>query len=88
MRFRTDTLVWTRFRPIGNSLPKRLTVLIPIIGYLIIFNSTLAHYAELISVLNGNSHVVGVELPDKVMSTLSTPNTEAGVLNQLEYCAF
>jgi hypothetical protein len=36
--------------------PSDWSTLIPIIGYLIIFNSTLAHYAELISELNGNSH--------------------------------
>jgi hypothetical protein len=40
---------WTKLRPIGNSWPARLTVLIPIVGYLIIFNTFLAHYADLIT---------------------------------------
>lgn len=35
-------------RPVGNSWPARLTVLIPLVGYFIIFNAKLAGYADLI----------------------------------------
>jgi hypothetical protein len=36
------TLHWTTLRPIGNSWPARLTIIIPLIGYFIIFNDALA----------------------------------------------
>jgi hypothetical protein len=38
----TMTLHWTTLRPIGNSWPARLTIIIPLIGYFIIFNDALA----------------------------------------------
>jgi hypothetical protein len=45
--------MWPSLRPIGNSWATRLTILIPIFGYLIIFNAALAHYAALIVELGG-----------------------------------
>jgi hypothetical protein len=40
-------------RPIGNSFAARLTVLIPLIGYFIIFNDKLIDYVKLISEVAG-----------------------------------
>ncbi len=34
---------WTWLREVGNSTPVKLTVLIPLVGYLIIFNQALVH---------------------------------------------
>jgi hypothetical protein len=45
---------WTLLRRVGNSVPVRLTVLIPLVGYLIIFNSYVIHYLELAKELVGN----------------------------------
>lgn len=44
---------WTRLRPVGNSLPAKLTILIPLIGYLIIFNAKVAKYLHLVRELSG-----------------------------------
>jgi hypothetical protein len=33
---------WTTLRPVGNSWPARLTILLPLVGYFIIFNDALA----------------------------------------------
>jgi hypothetical protein len=38
---------WSSVRAIGNSVYVRLTVLIPLIGYLIIFNANVVHYLQL-----------------------------------------
>src|ERR1700681_4261929 len=38
---------WSLLRRVGNSSAVRLTILIPLIGYLIIFNSYVVHYLEL-----------------------------------------
>jgi hypothetical protein len=46
---------WTTLRPIGNSWAARLTILIPIVGYLIIFSSTAASYLHLIREVGGAS---------------------------------
>lgn len=43
---------WSTLRPVGNLWVTRLTVLIPIVGYMIIFNSELARYMELIAELS------------------------------------
>jgi hypothetical protein len=40
-------LPWTDLRSIGNSTAARLTILIPLVGYLIIFNESLLQYVEL-----------------------------------------
>src|SRR6266852_9232668 len=44
---------WSRLRSVGNSLPARLTILIPLVGYLIIFNQETAKYLTLIQELAG-----------------------------------
>lgn len=45
--------LWSRLRGTGNSLVVRLTILIPLVGYLIIFNSYVMHYLELTKELAG-----------------------------------
>jgi len=44
---------WSRLRGTGNSLPVRLTVLIPVVGYLVIFNSYIVKYLELAKEFGG-----------------------------------
>ena len=44
---------WTGLRTVGNSLPAKLTILIPLIGYLIIFNADVAKSLNLIRELSG-----------------------------------
>ena len=39
---------WTVLRPVGNSIIVKLTILVPAIGYLIIFNDKLVGYVDLI----------------------------------------
>jgi hypothetical protein len=46
---------WSRLRSVGNSLPARLTILIPLVGYLIIFNQVTAKYLTLIQELAGRT---------------------------------
>jgi hypothetical protein len=41
------TPAWSNLRSIGNSYSVRLTVLIPLVGYLIIFNADLVRYLHL-----------------------------------------
>jgi hypothetical protein len=51
------TPLWTVLRPIGNSWAARLTILIPLVGYFIIFNDELSHshLATLITELEGKT---------------------------------
>jgi hypothetical protein len=53
--FRLAELVprWSRLRAIGNSGPAKLTILIPLVGYFVIFNAQLARYLELIGEIGG-----------------------------------
>src|SRR6266478_1435957 len=52
---------WSDLRAIGNSGPAKLTILIPLIGYLVIFNAQLAHYLELVAEVGGlNAHMFSV----------------------------
>lgn len=46
---------WSGLRAIGNSAPVRLTILIPLIGYLLIFNQHIIEYLEIISEIGGVS---------------------------------
>jgi hypothetical protein len=48
-----DVPRWSRLRAIGNSGPVKLTILIPLVGYFVIFNSQLAQYLELVSEIGG-----------------------------------
>jgi hypothetical protein len=51
---------WTRLREIGNSPVVRLTIAIPLVGYVIIFNESLLHYLDLSRELfGGHSDVAG-----------------------------
>ena len=45
---------WSRLREAGNSSLVQLTVLIPFIGYLIIFNQQIAKYLDLIREVSGS----------------------------------
>jgi hypothetical protein len=38
---------WTALRTVGNSFAVKLTILIPVIGYLVLFNESLLRYFEL-----------------------------------------
>jgi hypothetical protein len=46
---------WSQLRAIGNSGPAKLTILIPLVGYYIIFNAQLARYLDLISEIAGST---------------------------------
>jgi hypothetical protein len=43
----SQQLLWSRLRWVGNSVAARLTILIPLVGYLIIFNERLLSYSNL-----------------------------------------
>jgi hypothetical protein len=45
---------WARLREIGNSPAVKLTIVIPFVGYLIIFNESLLHYLDLSRELFGH----------------------------------
>jgi hypothetical protein len=52
---------WSQLRAIGNSGPAKLTILIPLVGYFVIFNAQLVHYLDLIAELSGfTSHPLSV----------------------------
>lgn len=54
------SIVWSRFWAVSSSPAARMTVLIPLIGYLIIFNTKIADYLHLIRELGGSTTEVGV----------------------------
>jgi hypothetical protein len=45
--------LWSTLRPVGNSWATRLTILIPLVGYFIIFNAKFSQYIELITEIGG-----------------------------------
>ncbi len=45
---------WSAFNNISNSLAARSTILIPLIGYLIIFNEYVVKYLDLVVELGGS----------------------------------
>ena len=45
---------WSRLRDAGNSSLVQLTILIPLIGYMIIFNEQIAKYLELVREVSGS----------------------------------
>ena len=53
---------WTDLRTISNSNAARSTVLIPIIGYLILFNENVVQYLSLSKSLGGESSAGGISL--------------------------
>lgn len=51
--------LWVRLRFVSNSSAAKATILIPLIGYLVLFNQRIVNFLNLIKELNG-SHDVGV----------------------------
>jgi hypothetical protein len=51
----SDLPNWTSLRAIGNSSAVKLTVFIPLIGYLILFNATVVQYLHLANQFVGNT---------------------------------
>jgi hypothetical protein len=46
---RRRAVLWHRLRGIGNPTPAKLTVIIPLIGYLILFNDKIQDWLRLVS---------------------------------------
>jgi hypothetical protein len=60
---------WSRLRDWGNSTLVQLTVLIPVIGYLIIFNEQIAKYLELIKEVSGSQPAThGLSVSPRLLS--------------------
>jgi hypothetical protein len=57
---------WTALRPIGNSSIVKLTILVPAIGYLIIFNDKLVGYVDLIREISGLNDGSGLSVPPRL----------------------
>lgn len=53
-------VVWSRFWAVSSSPAARMTVLIPLIGYLIIFNAKISEYLHVIRELGGSPNDVAV----------------------------
>jgi hypothetical protein len=51
---------WSAVNTLSNSFAARATILIPLIGYLILFNEKMSDYLNLIGALNGNDSHYGV----------------------------
>lgn len=62
------TPLWTLLRPIGNSWPARLTILIPLVGYFIIFNDALSHsrLTGLVAEFEGRPENLGLSLSPRL----------------------
>lgn len=59
---------WSRLREAGNSNLVQLTILIPLIGYLIIFNEQVARYLELIREVSGSQvRVEGLSVSPRLL---------------------
>lgn len=52
-------LRWHRLRALGNSTAARLTILIPLIGYLVVFNDKVVAYLELSARIFGQAAAAG-----------------------------
>jgi hypothetical protein len=57
---------WTSLRPVGNSIIVKLTILVPLIGYLIIFNDKLAGYVDLVREVSGLDASSGLSVPPRL----------------------
>ncbi len=53
---------WSAVNTLSNSFAARSTILIPLIGYLILFNEKMADYLNLIGVLNAGDNHYGVSV--------------------------
>src|ERR1700739_3748651 len=58
------SLPWTILRGVGNSNLVKLTIVIPLVGYLILFNENLLHYIQLSRTLFGVDQVSRAETTD------------------------
>lgn len=47
-------ILWSRFNGISNSTAARMTILIPLVGYLILFNDKVSQYLHLVREIGGN----------------------------------
>ena len=56
---------WTTLRPVGNSVIVKLTISIPAIGYLIVFNDKLVGYVNLIREVAGLDESSGLSVPPR-----------------------
>lgn len=59
-------LHWTTLRPVGNSVIVKLTILVPAIGYLIIFNDKLVGYVDLVREISGMDKESGLSIPPRL----------------------
>jgi len=59
---------WSALRGFGNSPPAKLTILIPLIGYLIIFNDKIVPFLELSRQITGASSDYGASISPKLLS--------------------
>ena len=57
---------WTTLRPVGNSVIVKLTILIPAVGYLIIFNDKLVGYVDLIREISNLDKSSGLSVPPRL----------------------
>jgi hypothetical protein len=57
---------WTTLRPVGNSVIVKLTILIPAVGYLIIFNDKLVGYVDLIREISNLDKSSGLSVPPRM----------------------
>ena len=57
---------WTTLRPVGNSIIVKLTVLVPAVGYLIMFNEKLVGYVDLIREISGVDDKGGLSVPPRL----------------------
>lgn len=62
------TPLWTLLRPIGNSWPARLTILIPLVGYFIVFNDALSHsrLTELVGEFDVRAETLGLSVSPRL----------------------
>jgi hypothetical protein len=58
---------WSAFNTISNSLAARCTILIPLIGYLIIFNESVVKYLNLVSELGGSTERTGLVVSPRLL---------------------
>jgi hypothetical protein len=59
---------WSALRGFGNSPPAKLTILIPLIGYLIIFNDKIVPFLELSQQITGASSDYGASISPRLLS--------------------
>jgi hypothetical protein len=58
---------WSALRGFGNSPPAKATILIPLIGYLVIFNDKIVQFLELSSQITGASGTYGASISPRLL---------------------